>query len=177
MMTFWSGLSFYDFLVEECKLNQKVALMGVSRGGLFVYNWAKKNPDKVACIYAEAPVCDFKSWPSEFGKSEGSPADWERLKEEYGFISDDDAKQFADNPMDGLEVLAENKVPILHMIGLNDKIVPPDENTIPLINKFISIGGIATVVPCTKIGQKLKDHHFISKPSRLVADFIKYNTR
>jgi len=37
--------------------------VGVSRGGLYCYNWASQNPEKVACIYGDAPVCDVKSWP------------------------------------------------------------------------------------------------------------------
>ena len=45
--------AFYDFLTSNHHLNNKVALEGVSRGGLFIYNWAKANPSKVACIYAE----------------------------------------------------------------------------------------------------------------------------
>ncbi len=39
-MNIWD--SFYEFLTVEYKLHEKVSLMGVSRGGLFVYNWAKK---------------------------------------------------------------------------------------------------------------------------------------
>ena len=167
---------FYAFLITEYKLQKKVALMGVSRGGLFVYNWAKKNPDKVACIYAEAPVCDFKSWPAGFGESAGSAEDWVKLKKEYGFVSDHEAKLYLNNPMDGLKSLAEAKVPILHMIGLEDKIVPVDENTLPLINKYIKLGGNATVHTCTKGKQNLEGHHFPIETPRYVADFIKYNS-
>ena len=167
--------SFYKFLISEYKLHKKVALMGVSRGGLFVYNWAKKNPKKVACIYSEAPVCDFKSWPAGFGEGEGSAKDWEKLKEEYGFGSDAEAKLYADNPIDNLGVLAEAKIPIMHMIGLEDKIVPPDENTFPLIDTYIRLGGSATVVPCTSGEQKLQGHHFPIETPRIVADFIKYH--
>ena len=166
---------FYDFLTVAFKLQKKVALMGVSRGGLFIYNWAKKNPEKVACIYAEAPVCDFKSWPAGFGESKGSPNDWEKLKEEYGFISDDDAKLYNNNPIDNLNALAEAKVPILHMIGLQDKIVPVDENTLPLINTYINLGGNASVVTCTQGKQELEGHHFPIETPRTVADFISYN--
>lgn len=166
---------FYDFLTLDLKLQKKVSLMGVSRGGLFIYNWAKKNPEKVASIYAEAPVCDFKSWPAGFGTSKGSLNDWEKLKEEYGFTSDDEAKLYANNPIDNLNALAEAKVPILHMIGLKDKIVPVDENTLPLINKYISLGGNASVVTCTQGKQELEGHHFSIETPRTVADFIKYN--
>lgn len=169
----WDG--FYDFLTLELKLHQKVSLMGVSRGGLFMYNWAKKNPEKVACIYAEAPVCDFKSWPAGFGASKGSSNDWQKLKEEYGFSSDADAKAYLNNPIDNLNALAEAKVPILHMIGLQDKIVPVDENTLPLINTYISLGGNASVVTCTQGKQELEGHHFPIETPRTVADFITYN--
>ena len=168
--------SFYTYLTNEYQLQKKVALLGVSRGGLFVYNWAKKNPEKVSCIYAEAPVCDFKSWPAGFGESKGSLEDWGKLKEEYGFVSDDEAKLYVNNPIDNLNVLAEAKVPIMHTIGLEDKIVPVHENTIPLINTYIQLGGSATVVPCTEGEQQLQGHHFSIETPRRVADFIKYHS-
>lgn len=56
--------AFYDHLVTHHRLSPKVVLEGFSRGGLFAFNWAARHPDRVACIYADAPVCDFKSWPA-----------------------------------------------------------------------------------------------------------------
>jgi len=170
----WS--EFHSYLTAEYNLQQKVSLIGVSRGGLFIYNWAKKNPHKVACIYAEAPVTDFKSWPGGFGKSEGSPEDWIRLKATYGFSSDEEALAYTDNPLDNLEALAAQRVPILHMIGLEDEIVPVLENTMPLVNKYISLGGIATIVTSVGENQTLKGHHFPIQTPRYVADFIKYHS-
>lgn len=168
---------YYDYMVEQFDLNQKVALAGVSRGGLFIYNWAKENTGKVSCIYAEAPVCDFKSWPAGWGEGKGSPRDWENLKKEYGFTSDDEARAYLNNPFDNLEGLARAKVPILHMISLKDKIVPSQENTFVLVNRYLSLGGIARVVPCTEGKQNLEGHHFPIETPRLVADFIKYYSR
>lgn len=168
---------FYAFLQKEYQLNQKVALMGVSRGGLFIYNWAKSNVDKVICIYAEVPVCDFKSWPGGLGSGEGNPKSWETLKEAYGFSSDEVAKAYVDNPIDNLETLAKAKIPILHMIGLEDKVVPPEENTFRLVDRYISLGGPATIVPCTEGPQKLQGHHFELETPRLIADFIQYHTQ
>jgi len=174
-MAAWDSL--YVFLIEKYKLSKKVALVGVSRGGLYVYRWAKRNPEKVSCIYAEAPVCDFKSWPAGFGSSEGSENDWIQLKKEYGFNSDDEAKAYQDNPIDNLEEMAKAKIPLLHMIGLDDQIVPPEENTFLLINRYIRLGGTATVVPCTNGKHELKGHHFPIETPGLVADFIKYHSR
>ena len=170
----WNG--FYEYLTSMHGLNRKVSLEGVSRGGLFIYNWAKHNPEKVICIYAEAPVCDFKSWPGGLGKGKGSAADWERLKEAYGFSSDEEAKNYRDNPVDNLEKLAQAKVPLLHMIGLDDQIVPPEENTFILVDRYINLGGPATIVPCTVGRQELDGHHFPVESPRLAADFVKYHT-
>lgn len=169
--------NFYQLMVDKYNLSKKVALEGVSRGGLFVYNWAKKNPEKVNCIYAEAPVCDFKSWPGGFGSGIGSEKDWEILKEEYGFKTDEEAKAWQDMPYDSLEKLAAAKVPVLHMVSLNDKVVPPEENSFQLIDRYVKLGGPATIVPCTKGEQKLHGHHFPIETPRLGADFIKYNTQ
>jgi sialidase-1 len=58
---------------------------------------------------------------------------------------------------------------------LKDEIVPIEENSLPLINNYIKLGGIATVIPCTERTQKLKGHHFKIETPRTVADFIKYH--
>ena len=81
--------SLYEYVTKDFSLSSKTVLEGFSRGGLFSLNWASRNPEKVACVYNDAPVCDFKSWPGGKGKGKGSPGDWERVKNLYGFASDD----------------------------------------------------------------------------------------
>jgi len=170
-MQIWNA--FHAYMVSK-GFAERVALEGVSRGGLYVYNWAKRNPLKVACIYAEAPVCDFKSWPGGKGIGKGSPSDWQALLKQYGF-TEEQALAYKDNPIDNLEGLAACGVPVLHSIGLNDKIVPNAENSFPLINNYIKAGGMATVMPMTKGPQNLEGHHFqIERPST-IADFISSN--
>ena len=171
-MKSWDRL--YQYLTRVHDFNERVALEGVSRGGLFIYNWAKRHPEKVSCIYAEAPVCDFKSWPAGFGASKGSEKDWIKLKNEYGFTSDEEAKNYSDNPINNLESLAKAKVPVLHMVSLTDSVVPVEENTMILISKYIRMGGVATVIPCTRGKQTLHGHHFPIETPRIGADFIRY---
>lgn len=170
---------FYKYLIKNHNFNAKVSLEGVSRGGLFVYNWAKKNPEKVNCIYTEAPVCDFKSWPAGTGVYDAKKGakDWKKLKKEYGFKSDKEAKAYSNNPVDNLDKLAKAKVPVLHMIGLKDIIVPVKENTLVLVDRYVKLGGIAAIIPCTEGKQTLAGHHFVIETPRLGADFIKYNTK
>ncbi|MDO7171602.1 SGNH/GDSL hydrolase family protein [Mariniflexile sp. AS56] len=169
---------FYTHLTTTYKLQAKVALHGHSRGGLFIYNWAKENAEKVACIYADAVVCDFKSWPAGFGISKGGKKEWDVLKAEYGFKNDAEAKAYKNNPIDNLEALAKAKVPILHTVGLQDEVVPPDENSLLLVNNYIRLGGTATVSPCSSGIQKSKGHHYDIDDPNMVVDFIlKHSTK
>ena len=84
----WNKL--YAKMVKE-GFHKKVVLEGMSRGGLIVYNWAAQNTDKVACIYADAPVMDIKSWPMGRGASEGSDDDVRQLLSAYGFSNEEAA--------------------------------------------------------------------------------------
>jgi len=171
----WDG--YFRYLTTTFRFENEVALEGISRGGLYVYNFAKKYPWRVSCIYAEAPVCDIKSWPGGFGKGKGSATDWQLVLKAYNFNNEAEAKAFKDNPVDNLDKLAAAKVPILHMIGLNDKVVPPDENTFILVDRYVKLGGIATIVPCTRGKQELEGHHFDIETPAFAADFIIKNTR
>lgn len=165
--------TYYDYLITQIQFNHKVALEGVSRGGLYVYNWAKVNPGKVICIYCEGPVCDISSWPGGYKKGKRSDADWELVKKMYGFATDSAAIAFRDNPVDNLDSLAKSAVPILHMVGINDEVVPTDVNTMILVERYIKLGGPAIVIPCTK-GVEPEGHHYKIETPRRAADFIKY---
>lgn len=67
------GEKFHHLLTTQHALARKVALEGVSRGGLLAYNCAVRHPDRVACIYCDTPVLDFKSWPWGMGKALARP--------------------------------------------------------------------------------------------------------
>lgn len=169
---------FYDYLVEEHRLKYKVALSGHSRGGLFIYAWAKRNPRKVACIYGDAAVCDIKSWPGGLGAGAGSKGDWEKLMKVYGFASTEAAQEYEDNPLEQLEPLVKAQVPILHTLGLDDKIVPPEENGLLLAHNYNRLGGVATVMPCTGGKAKLEGHHYpIDDPEAVAAFFLFHSLR
>ena len=162
---------FYHYLTSVKGFALKPALEAVSRGGLYAYGWAKRNPSKVSCIYAEAPVCDFTSWPGGKGAGKGAEADWAKLLTVYG-LSQTEAIAYKDQPKDNLGTLAAYKVPILHVVGLQDSVVPYAENTRVLVQNYIRQGGPAAVIPMTSGPQELYGHHFkIEDPERL-ADFI-----
>lgn len=150
----WDAL--YRELTEQYGLARKVALVGLSRGGLYCYNWAIAHPERVACLYGDAPVCDFKSWPGGKGKGPGSARDWALVLERYGFASEAEALAYTGNPVDRLGPLAEAKVPLLHVYGDADEVVPWDENTGVVAERYRQLGGSITLI--AKPGVKHHPH-------------------
>lgn len=143
---------FHRELTGRFGLHAKPALVGLSRGGLYCYNWAIANPDKVACIYADAPVCDFKSWPGGKGKGRGDPKNWERVLSLWGFKDEAEALAAQVNPVDRLEPLAKAGVPLLHVYGDADDVVPWEENTGLIAERYRALGGRIELIAKPGVG-------------------------
>jgi pimeloyl-ACP methyl ester carboxylesterase len=131
----------YNQLTTKHGLAQKMALVGVSRGGLYCYNWASQNPDKVACIYGDAPVCDVTSWPMGKGHGVGSAGEVKNLLAAYGVQNEEELYVKLLNPVDSLKPLAAAHVPLLHVYGDADEVVPWDENTKVIAERYKALGG------------------------------------
>lgn len=166
----WNAL--YDEMTSRFGLSKRVALQGISRGGLTVYNWASANPQKVACIYGDAPVCDFKSWPGG-GKRTDAPGTgswrpdfWKKILEEYK-LTEEKALTYKGNPVDNLEPLARAGVPIFHVHGDADEVVPYADNTAIVAERYRNLGGNITVIVKKGIG-----HVHGLEDSTPIIDFI-----
>ena len=163
--------AFYKLLTDKYGLAPKAALEGMSRGGLIIFNWAAANPDKVACIYADAPVCDFKSWPGGKGKGRGDRGSWNACLKAYG-LTEAQAMAYEGNPIDNLQPLAKAKIPLLHVVGAADTTVPVAENTDIVVERYRKLGGRIRVISkpnCEHHPHSLKD----PKP---IVDFVLKHT-
>ncbi|GAB4041462.1 GDSL-type esterase/lipase family protein [Spirosoma gilvum] len=158
---------FYRYM-HKAGLADKVALEGLSRGGVYAYNWAIENPKKVACVYVDAPVLDLESWPGGKGKSKGSPSDWEIFKKDYGLKSEEEALQFKGNPLDRVPEIVKGNFPMLHVVGDADDAVPVSENTEPFEKQALALGGRITVIHKPGVNHH---PHSLPNPSPIV-DFI-----
>jgi lysophospholipase L1-like esterase/pimeloyl-ACP methyl ester carboxylesterase len=168
-ITLWNH--FYDFLIKEYQLNAKTVLEGFSRGGLYIYNWGSQNVEKVACIYADAPVCDIRSWPGGKGKGKGSPPDWQLHLKRYN-ITGETENDFKGMPVYNARKLAESRIPVLHVCGAVDDIVPVEENTYVLEKTYKEAGGEMKIILKEGIGHH---PHSLKDPAPIVR-FILANT-
>jgi pimeloyl-ACP methyl ester carboxylesterase len=159
---------FYNLLTTKYGLSKRPALEGLSRGGLYIYNWAAAHPRSVGCIYGDAPVCDFKSWPGGKGQSKGSPDDWNALIHDYGFADERAALAYAGNPIDNLKPLARAHIPIIHVVGDADDVVPVNENTAIVQDRYKKLGGTFELIVKHGVGHH---PHGLDDPTPIV-DFI-----
>lgn len=169
---------FYDHMTGKRGLAKRMAIEAVSRGGLFAYRWATRHPQRVTCIYADTPVCDFKSWPGGKGKGVGSAGTWQTLLKNYQF-TEQQALEFKENPIDVLAPIAKAGVPLMHIVSENDRVVPPKENTYILQQRYQNLGGKITVTSVKEGSEKSKGHHFTLLPEHIdkAVEFISLNAK
>lgn len=157
----------YRFLTEALGFDTRCVPVGYSRGGLDVYSWAAKNTDKVYCLYLDNPVCDFKSWPGGRGVGPGDATAWRNCLGAWD-MKEEQALAFSGNPVDNLKPLALAHIPILHVYGDADEVVPASENTLLVVSLYRMLGGEIETV-CKK--GAAHHPHCLENPQPIV-DFI-----
>lgn len=136
---------FYRYLTDQYQLAKHVCLVGISRGGLPALNWTIEHPEKVSCLYLDAPVCDIRSWPQGQGKGEHSLRDWELCQKAYGFAPGAEVPDQL-SPLARLQNMASHPVPILCVCGDSDLVVPFPENSMLLQHSYRALGGPIEVI-------------------------------
>jgi lysophospholipase L1-like esterase/pimeloyl-ACP methyl ester carboxylesterase len=161
--------AYYQTLTKA-GLAPKAAMEGMSRGGVYIYRWGVQFPDRVAAIYADAPVLDLKSWPGGKGKGQKGVKEWEQFKQDFNLKTDEEALAFKGSPIDLTNEIVKAGFPLLHVVGDADEAVPVDENTNPFEQKIKAAGGRIEVIHKPGIGHH---PHSLPNPQPIVDFFLK----
>jgi len=163
---------FYKLLTTTYHLNRKAEMEGMSRGGMYVYAWAEQNPDKVAAIYADAPLCDVKSL---LALHNGQPesARWKMAVDAFGFHDVKEALAYRGSPIDNLAPLAKAGVPLLHVVGGADTVVPVEENTRIMEQRYKALGGSIQVIVKPGVGHV----HGLDDPMPIIEFLVAHRPR
>ena len=154
--------ALHEHLVSKRGLAKQACLLARSRGGLMLYCWAVGNPDKVKCITGIYPVCNITSYPG-----------LKRACGAYGLTAEELKAQLSKhNPIDRLAPLAKAKVPIFHIHGDNDSVVPLDKNSALIKERYDKLGGPMTLEVVEGQGHNMWSGWFQSQ--RLVDFVIKH---
>ncbi len=159
--------AFYRVLTEELQLNKRAVMIGLSRGGLYAWNFAVAHPEQVACLYIDAPVLDIRSWPGGKFSGPGEEGCWKECMEHYG-LTEETASDFKGNPIDHVREIAEAKIPVILVAGEADELVPYTENGAILEERFLAAGGRIKTIVKPDCGHH---PHSLENPAEIV-DFI-----
>jgi hypothetical protein len=146
---------FYEYIVSRFRLSAKPCLLGQSRGGLMLYNWAEENANRVGCIGGIFPVTNLESWP---GLSDP------KLQSAYHLSEAQLKADLANhNPIDRLEPLIHARIPMLSIHGDSDMSVPLLQNSFELTRRCNSQGGTAGLEIIRGKGHQEDPAYFESK--------------
>ena len=134
-----AGVEAYDALhetlVEERGFAPRPVLLARSRGGLMLYSWAVQHPQQVAAIAGIYPVCDLRSYP---GLDRACGAFQMTAAALLDALDDH-------NPIARVQPLAAAGVPIHHIHGDADRVVPLEANSAALRRRYEELGGVMTL--------------------------------
>ncbi|NND99983.1 MAG: sulfatase-like hydrolase/transferase [Pirellulaceae bacterium] len=119
------AFAYFDALYQEMVDNgysTQPALLGRSRGGLWVSSWAIEYPHRVAAIGGIYPVLDYTTYPGV-----------KRAATAFDVTADELlTQQDRFNPIKRAAVLAKAKIPVFIIHGTDDKVVPLAQNSAAL---------------------------------------------
>ena len=158
-----SGRAIYQHLYEELTTNRgfgkQPVLLARSRGGLMLYNWAVEHPESVGGVAGIYPVCNLTSYPG-VQRSAGA----------YAMTAAELQDKLTEhNPIDRLAPLAKAQVPIFHIHGDQDRVVPLKANSAELAKRYKSLGGPVEIEVIEGQGHNLWQGWFRSEK---LTDFV-----
>jgi pimeloyl-ACP methyl ester carboxylesterase len=142
--------ALWETLTTRYKMSDRPCLLPQSRGGPMLYNWAAENPARVACIAGIYTVCDLRSSP---GLARACGA--------YGLSEAElEARLAEHNPIDRLAPLAKAGVPILHLHGDADKVVPLEKHSGELARRYRALNGQVRLIVISGKGHQVCNEFF-----------------
>lgn len=131
---------FHKLVIEKYKLSQRACMLGHSNGGLITLGFAFRHPESVERILGIFPATDFRSWPG-FERVTGNggiaPAGLAYNMDPPMLL----ARIHEFNPIDNLGPLAKAGIPLYHIHGTADEIVPLPSNSEELARRYRALGG------------------------------------
>lgn len=116
---------FIEFLSSEYGLCEKCVPVGMSCGGLIACKFTAKYPKYIQALYLDAPVMNFLSCPAGIGKAHDDMM--QEFMDATG-LNIVDLINYRENPVDKMDILLRNNIPVIMVCGDSDDVVPYDEN-------------------------------------------------
>ena len=145
---------FVRHCAEELNASPKCILDGMSCGGLQAARFAQLYPELTAVMYLDAPVLNILSMAGlgDFNLT-GHEGMWQEIVAAYG-VNKSSIVNFRKSPIDFMDVLIRNNIPMLLMYGSADTTVIYGENGKVFEDYYKEHGGTMKV-----ISRSMSGHH------------------
>ncbi len=146
-------------------LEKRFSTVGMSCGGMYAVLLAARCPELVDVLYIDAPVLNLLSCPCDMGIGESG-----LYPEFFGVtgLTKSDMLSYRNHPIDKMNILLENKIPVLLVAGDSDHIVPYVENGKILADYYEKNGGVIRIY----LKEGCDHHPHGLSDARIVADAI-----
>lgn len=157
--------AFIRYISKTYNLFEKCAVVGLSCGGLYGVKLAAWCPELISVLYLDAPVMNLLSFPAAFGVAKKSYYD-EYQRFTGRTISE--LLSYREHPIDKMDILLKNNIPVILVAGDSDESVPYCENGALLENYYKENGGTIEVYIKSGCGHH---PHGLENPG-IIADFM-----
>ncbi|MCQ2432380.1 MAG: alpha/beta hydrolase [Clostridia bacterium] len=162
---------FCAYLQEHYGLRDRCVPVGMSCGGAHAVNFAGFYPERVACMFIDAPVLDFIDLPGRHG-SPSCEHIWEtEFTEAYPGISRVGLFSFDNHPIGKAPVLTEHRIPIVLCHGTEDITVDYNRHGRLLYEAYADAGLSRYFLDLPREYEGHHPHGFPGDPTPIV-DFI-----
>lgn len=159
---------FVRYCAKELNASERCVLEGMSCGGLQAARFAELYPELTAVMYLDAPVLNILSMAG-LGecKCDSMDAFWREIVATYG-VSRSTIVNFRKSPIDHMEPLIANNIPVILLYGNADNVVVYEENGKVLEDYYRENGGIIKVISRSMAGHH---PHSLDDPT-VIVDFV-----
>ena len=137
---------FVRYVAKELGFAPKCIPVGMSCGGLQALRLAQLHPELISVLYIDAPVVNILSLAG-LGAStcNDTSSFWKEIQDAHG-VNRSTIVNFRKSPIDAMDKLIENNIPIIMLYGDADTVVLYEENGKVLEDYYRENGGDLKVI-------------------------------
>lgn len=156
---------FVRYCAKELNASERCIFEGMSCGGLQAAKLAEAYPELCAVMYLDAPVLNILSMAG-LGECKNEAVDqfWREIVATYD-VDRSSITAFRESPIDHMDVLIENNIPVYLLYGNADDIVLFAENGMILEKFYKKHGGTIKVVSKSCMGHH---PHCLEDPTPII---------
>ena len=166
---------FCGYLQEHYGLRDRCVPVGMSCGGAHAVNFAGYYPERIVCMFLDAPVMNFVDLPGKCGSPFCEQLWDEEFIKAYPGISRVDLFSFDNHPIAKAPVLIGHRIPIVMSHGTEDETVPYDQHGRLLRDAYRDAGLSDFLLDLPRYYQGHHPHGFPDDPKPIVDFILRYS--